>query len=531
MSTDHTTLYAYYDLVVSPLSYDFLGFIVTAEAYRRANDYDDMHMVFVPFEGGVGHINNEQFGFDHAMWRFDNIVTPICRMVPSCRGYTYCNSREQAEAINAPNSKNIFPEGYTITKPIARHHTGWTVIEANKGVNTQFLQASEEALMYARQWIKRHAGGKPCVAITLREARFSHMRNSDLKVWGEFAQRLAAGGFFPIILRDMDTALDLPPKEFDGIAMFPEGVFNLNLRMGMYEKSHISVFVTNGPAQACFYNRNVKFLYQITGDWLDQDPTPFNRIGVDFNETPALANKFQRWIWKEQNADTLMEYFTNLDEDINASIADGTYEDCLNPMVEYRKPLHELARRYGDWALNNYFTSSQELELAEACLGKEGRKILLSQIDGLQLTDLANEALHKHSPGDAIKFLKDLDEKVGLDNEQCVKLGVIIDADGDHKTAAKYYVRAINAGDDSPALYFRLAMALKNAGELQRSIDVFERMIENGAASKIITCELGELYSAVKPQSFMLEYYESWRARGITSPEIEAEYAKLARKI
>ena len=528
MNKKNNTLYAIYDLVVSPLSYDVLGFVITAERYRRANNYDNLHLIIVPFEAGVGHINNEQFGFEHAIWRLDNVVIPIIRMLPSCQGFTYCSTRGQAHDICPRESKNIFPESYTIETPIERHHTGWSVIDAHRGDNVQYLRASDGARTYAKQWIKRHAGGKDCVAITLREARFTHSRNSNLKAWGEFAHRLAAEGYYPVVLRDIDTALELPPKEFEGITMFSEAVFNLDLRMGFYEQCHIATFVANGPAQACFYNRNVKFIYQVSGDWLAKKPTPFNRIGIDFGETPPFANKFQRWIWEEQNADTLMRYFQSLDQDIKKSHADGTFEVDLDPLSENLLPLEQLGRRYCDWAVRNYFTSAQELELAVACLDENSNYQFL---EIAKLLQSANSALQTKSLDEAAEHLRTIDEKYGLTPEQCVKLGIIVDATGNFNEAAILYTRSINEGNDSPAVYFRLAMAFKNCGESRRAIEVFEIMIESGAASKQLTVELGKLYEEFEPPEVVYKFYEHWHTKGISSPEIEFQKSKLARII
>ena len=385
MKADEQTLFAFYDLTVSPLSYDFISFLIVAEEERLVLGLEDLHLVIVPFESGVGHWNNTQFGLDHTMWRLNQLVLPLSQLLPSLSGFTKCSSRDHARRIFSSSGSKVYPIGYTVDNPIERHHTGWSILAAHRGKNLQHLRATPESRNYARQWLDEHAGDKLPVALTLREARFTNSRDSNLEVWSEFAHNLLEEGYFPFILRDIDTALKIPPSLFEGITFAPEGVFNLELRMGLYEEAHICAFVANGPAQVCFYDRNVQFLYLVTGDWLHNEPTPFNRIGIGRNETPPFCNHFQRWIWQEQSASVLMNEFNNLSQEIRQSRANRTFQSLLQPKTEYRLDMPSVAGRFLQWIIQNDFSTPQELALAEDSVGELGGDVVVNA-NGKQIT-------------------------------------------------------------------------------------------------------------------------------------------------
>ena len=330
------TLYAFYDLDVSPISFDFSAFIICAEDYRVEQKLQDVHFVIVPQGKGKGHHDNALFEDDHADWRLLNIIIPLTQLIPSCKGITISPDRNHASLIGEKFANHIFPENYSVDLPVARHHTGWTIIASHLGKNIQHFSSTLQAREYAKQWIRSHSGGKQCVAITLREAPFGETRNSNPEIWGELAQRLQEADFFPVILRDIDKALDYPLPQFNGITHFPEAVFNLSLRLGFYEEADLCAFVANGPGQLCFYDKNVNFIYVVTGDWLDKRPTPFGKIGIQYGETPPMAHEFQRWIWLEQDVDVIYENIIKLSKDIAKARSNGTYEKSLMPASEKR---------------------------------------------------------------------------------------------------------------------------------------------------------------------------------------------------
>ena len=510
-------IYAFYDLAVSPISFDFIAFVIEAERARMAGKNDRVHFVVVPFEKLEGHHDNSLFETEHGEWRTSNILTPLCWMLPSCAGLSICSSRDEANDLLARSSTNVFPENYRIDAPVDRHHTGWTVIAGHLGENIQFLRAPEEALTYAQQWIDHHADGRKCIPITLREAPFKTMRNSDMTVWSDFARRINTDDFFPVLIRDIDRALDKLPAEFKGTTEFAEGAFNLELRMALYEKSHLCMFVANGPAQVCFYNKNVKFLYQVTGDWLTDKPTPFNRMGIDFDETPPFANKYQRWLWQEQNADALFAAMAQLDSDIESDRSIGAIEDNLNPLAENRISMSDLADRFYDWCGKTYFSSIQEAELSQACERHTPPNYL---DDKEKLIRLANYSLAAKDIAKTIEILNMVIEKYGGTQVLNTRIGVLYDAVGDFNKAIEMYMAVLKTDPEALDIYFRLGIARKNNGQIDECVAILQNLVSAGVKNQILFIELAQIYEQLGDVFAALENYQLAEEIGSLEPQV-----------
>ena len=355
-------LHAFYDFRVAPHSFDVATFLVEAERERLDRQLDSIHGVIVSPSNQreyrsyfMPHLDVER-----ARWRLNNIILPSCRLLPSVQTVTVCDDGDLAKWILSQAKNNIFPQGYTLEGPLVACNIGLVVIAANLNKPSQFIEASPQARRYARQWIDARSYGRKCISITLREASYNPEQNSDLTVWAEIAQRLQRAGYFPFVLRDMDKALkDLPP-EFKDINSCPEAVFNLELRMALYEESHICAFVSNGPVNACYYNRNVQYLYFQTGNWLNSNPPWHYREGIGVGRTPPFANHFQKWVWRSQDADTFMDEIITMDNQIEQSRADGSYESKLDLNVENREPFEKLAKRFSNFP-NTHLNTEHKL--------------------------------------------------------------------------------------------------------------------------------------------------------------------------
>jgi tetratricopeptide (TPR) repeat protein len=516
MTTDKI-LYAFYDEAVSPTSFDFISFVIQSEAARRKAHLDGVQFFIVPSGEFDGHHDNTQFDEAHARWRLSNVVVPICWLLPSCRGVSVCSTRQYASDSFKELGENIFPRGYTVETPIDRHHTGWTIIASTLGEDIYFVKAADQAKDYARQWIEQHAKGKKCIPITLREAPFGTQRNSDPAVWSAVAHQMLKDGYFPVLIRDIDRALEKLPPEYEGIPTFPEAAFNLELRIAFYEESHFCMFVANGPAQICFYDRDVKFLYQVTGDWLDRNPTPFLRMGIDHGESGPFANKFKRWIWQKQDAKRLYQEMLQLDADIDNSIAAGTYEADLEPDPANRISILDLADRFYDWCGRTYFTSIQEAELSQACweiANPEGTN------EKERLLRLANFTLATRDVNKAISILVSVCHKFGDDPEIFMRIAILHDSMDEFVTAIEYYQQVLKLKPNSMDIYFRLGVAYKNMGEIELSIEILEKLLGSGLVTQKLFLELGEIYENLGQPEKALEIYEKAEESELFDPDI-----------
>ena len=92
-------LYCFYDLSVSPPSYDFFEFMRTAELHRKRYGLDEIYFIFVPGpkEGFRDDSLARTISQRHTLMR--NVVVPACWLLPSCKGAYWLQDRDEIGMI------------------------------------------------------------------------------------------------------------------------------------------------------------------------------------------------------------------------------------------------------------------------------------------------------------------------------------------------------------------------------------------------------------------------------------------------
>ena len=578
------TLNAFYDLGVSSNSFDILCFLVVAELARLEEGLEKINVIIVPPSKDFTFPEN-LYNEAQESWRINNVLVASCWLLETCEGVTVAESREQVADILRIEVGKIFPQGYRVDKPISKHHTAWPIIAAHEGKNLQFLRASEQAKAYARQWLESHCEGKKAVALTLREAKFTPERNSKIKMWDAFAQNLIERGFFPVVLHDIETALEAPKNYFTEIAKFPEAVFNLDLRIAFYEECYICAFVSNGPSTPCYFNKSTHYLYFVTGEWLHERPGPSNRVGLQHGVTPPFANRFQRWIWKDQNEDLFIEELTDLDKSISDSKNKGTYESDSKPLALNREPTLLVAERISNWmgSLDAPLEAPLEAELniLSYLLEKEGpnsdNDAIIHRLRGIQSLRLGDtDSAFKNFEaaidlsGDEKSLLQILRAKDALldDNgviEICVaarKLGLDSDVFSEQEKEAKNNLTQIAnlnfahmtkraelfignnlahraeeiltsaySRHDRRGMLSQLATIYQVMGDHQKSANTFRRAVDEGYCEPIILFRFGVELIAANELRGAIAVFESLRDRNIENDSITLALGQLYESI
>ncbi len=317
-------LYAFYDLEVAPASFDFSTFLISAELRRKKFGCSRLHVVVVPGpHGGFKKAGSKEMndqGSENMRWRVRNIVVPCAWLLPSCQQVTVCLSREEAQAIRASLSWHVYPKGYSTHVVRKRPHAAIRAVKAlSRGVSMPSYTATPMSLFYVRKWIEREAKNRKLVTITLREASYRSLRNSNVVAWAAFAKTLDPAEYYPVFVRDTERAFDLIPPELEGLNFFPEAVWNLELRMALYELSYLNLLVNNGPIGLCIYSQRVRYIIfkMITEDYRSSSEQYFKtRVGVAIGDQWPAATPFQRFVWEDDRLDIIQNAFKEMCERI-----------------------------------------------------------------------------------------------------------------------------------------------------------------------------------------------------------------------
>lgn len=309
------TVVLFYDLEVSPITYDFCFSLINAELIRARRRLDHIEVVIVP--GPADGLRTEDEDYETAVdpenrrWRIANILLPLCRLVPSVSGVTLCATRRQATAIRGLSGTHLYPRDYWPRFP--RPHTPNEVLDAARGGKiARPFRAPEQARRYVRRWLLPVAGRR-AVTITLRQYEFMPRRNSNLVAWGKLAEFLEGEGFAPVFVPDADAAFDPLPDVIKKFPVFTDAAMNVELRMALYEAAWLNMLVNNGPFGCAAFSDSPYLMFKILTPGVRMTCQAYMKsLGYEIGVTPPFCSPFQKWVWEDDDLPVLMREFADM---------------------------------------------------------------------------------------------------------------------------------------------------------------------------------------------------------------------------
>jgi hypothetical protein len=316
-----TLLPAVYDLDVNPITFDFTWFLIGAEIAARSAGKVGFRLVLVP--GTRDGLREEIADYDSLVdavnrrWRIDNLLLPLARLSPACRGIVLCASRDEADKYVAAGDA-IYPPHYSTLFPRAFEYADFVAIADRPGCFSG-LRAPEQGRRYLQRWLERNARGRQLITATLRHYSYQLSRNSDLTAWSQFLHSLDQSRYAPVIVPDTNSAFEQTP-ELAGIPVIAEAAWNMGLRMALYEMAYANLFVNNGPATLAQFNPacNYLFIKIMVPDCQQATEELFHERGLVPGQSPRFATPTQLWWWHDDTAENLQAGFDALVERIEA---------------------------------------------------------------------------------------------------------------------------------------------------------------------------------------------------------------------
>jgi hypothetical protein len=318
----HDVLFAFYDLQVAPVTFDFLWFLAAADLQRRRLGLKSVHVVIVP--GSHDGLRRERDDYDLVVdamarqARIQNILVQACRVLPSFGGLTVTSSRREAEFLRSVVARHMLPEKYEPALPVFPGPQS-CLEAARKGESgIACLRAPIEELRTVEAWLKAHAGSRRPVVITLRRYGYMPARNSNLPAWVAFARTLDASRYCPVFVPDTNDTIQGLPAELQGFTVFPAAAWNIALRMALYERAFLNLGVNNGPMGLAWLNARVSYatLKIETAD-VPQSSLGFIRsFGFKPGKSLPFATPLQEWVWEDDTQEAITRAFERLTQRI-----------------------------------------------------------------------------------------------------------------------------------------------------------------------------------------------------------------------
>ena len=323
----HDVLFAFYDLKVAPVTFDFLWFLAAADLQRRRSGLNSIHVVIVP--GPHNGVRRERDDYNAVVdgqtrqARVHNILVQACRVLPSCRGLTVASSRREAAFLRSVVACHVFPADYEPSLPVFPGPRSCLDAARNGEPDIACLRAPVEELRVVDAWAKAHVGSRRVVVITLRRYSYMPARNSNLPAWVAFAQGLDASRYCPVFVPDTNDTIEGLPKEPRDFVVFPEAAWNIPLRMALYERAFMNLGVNNGPMGLAWLNARVCYAtLKIESPGVPQSSLEFiQSFGFEPGKSLPFATPLQEWVWEDDTEEAITKTFRRLTERIEVGSA------------------------------------------------------------------------------------------------------------------------------------------------------------------------------------------------------------------
>lgn len=299
---------AFYDLDISPVSYDFLHFLTGAQ---RAANGEPVHVVIVPGKNaGFKMFDHKPISRAEKQWRLGRVLLSSAALAGAT--VTVCPTREFAKQFE---TEGHFPPGYRVDFPI--HHYSLSVaVDAAKAGFTPAFSPSERAEQHVARWLEKHGRGEGLVTITLRETH-TPTRNSDFHSWMAAAYQLEKIGRKVVVIRDTERMTENLDDQWGGILTpCPLASIDLDFRLALYKRSTLNLSSSGGPFMLnVLLGLPYVFFLAVDSPPHVEDGRPHFAPTSSFMAKQGLppgsqwpsAGKDQRIVWKPDTLDNILE--------------------------------------------------------------------------------------------------------------------------------------------------------------------------------------------------------------------------------
>jgi len=265
-----------YDVPGSPLSFDFLPWLIDAEMTRiREGAPAPLKVAF-----WFGREGKTGLAYPARQQMFVKVVRPMLGLVGAV----------EDDGSLLGRFKELF-----VTRDIVQ--------AAVAGEPVPRLRASEGA---AAQVSGLLAGVKP-VVITLREAEHWPHRNSNVEAWLQFADWLKAQGELVIFVRDTAKAM-LPLSH----PTYPAASIDIDIRTALYAAAKAHLGVSNGPATIPWFLDIPSLLFlDVKPDDYPYQPNTARflreQMGLEVGGQFPWLRPDQRFVWAPDNFHAIVD--------------------------------------------------------------------------------------------------------------------------------------------------------------------------------------------------------------------------------
>jgi hypothetical protein len=251
---------------------------------------------------------------DSKKWRIDNIIIPVVRSHPACKGMIFLPDRISLKEIIKNN--DIFPELYD---GFNLRYANFTDLYRSKYNDFNGIESSIQGKIYIKNYFKRREISNNVITLVIRDYGYDEARNTNYDELSKFVSYLISNNYNPVLVPDTDNAFK-KIKNIDENLIFRDPCWNVGLRLALYELSLLNIFGPGGAGSVMLFGNKSACLgiNSIVDNSLESNAKMYEKAGIQAGMQWSFLPKFQYISYKDESCENLIlefeEYFKRLNE-------------------------------------------------------------------------------------------------------------------------------------------------------------------------------------------------------------------------
>jgi hypothetical protein len=317
-------VHAIYDGDKNPISYDVAFFLQAAQIFRKLSGATGLIISIVwPKDisdiPGLPRRYNLAVDADAKAFRIFHILAQMAERVTSQLVFQI----KDRKLIDKPLEFARGAKVVAFPQPNNTHHSIYYRLVNDNPKLMEGFSASQAARRYVDDWLRSASScSKKVLCITLRQYAYDPQRNSNMPAWEAFLSRIDPKEFSVVIVPDTDQFAGTPPPFGGKYPAFTPACFDIDLRFALYEQAYLNMFVNNGPGSAATLSRKIKYImFKLIVPGVPHcSAESLMQLGFEPGKSPKYANEFQKWVWTDDDTETLWMEFCTMKEKIESQL-------------------------------------------------------------------------------------------------------------------------------------------------------------------------------------------------------------------
>jgi hypothetical protein len=312
-----------YDFLDMPYTSDFAIFLINLEIERKINKLEKIDIVLVSDAEFPSDSSYESYvNKEYRKKILYNMIIEYTRILDTIGSIHIFDNRNQIiDFFNYSKNKYIiFPYDYNPKLPLERIANDKEIhpciiysdsfyLHSKEGEDIKYFSPPDDQVELARKWIKSNIYPKIPILISLRETTLKAPdRIVNIQEWVKLVKSYEENeDYIFIIVRDYDNIYEKDFFNCKNVIYCNEAILSLSFRAALSENVTLNLFIPNGVNTTSWFSKKSNYIQFKVGIGESSSSKEFlvNKFNFIENGHWFSANKYQKYIWKDDKYETL----------------------------------------------------------------------------------------------------------------------------------------------------------------------------------------------------------------------------------